>query len=97
MEGRLPDDDVAPALQPLDLGDRQAGSVRVTTISATWWAYVVHLDGPARSRWLTVPGANAADFFAQLAAGDLDDLLPGLVGELPDRAEAADRRATMRG
>jgi hypothetical protein len=97
MEGRLPDDDVAPALQPLDLGDRQAGSVRVTTISATWWAYVVRLDGPARSRWLTVPGANAADFFAQLAAGDLDDLLPGLVGELPDRAEAADRRATMRG
>ena len=97
MEGRLPDDDVAPALQPLDLGDRQAGSVRVTTISATWWAYVVRLDGPGRSRWLTVPGANAADFFAQLAAGDLDDLLPGLVGELPDRAEAADRRATMRG
>jgi hypothetical protein len=97
MEGRLPDDDVAPVLEPLDLGDRQAGSVRVTTISATWWAYVVRLDGPARSRWLTVPGSCAADFFAQLAAGDLDGLLPEVMGDPSARADAADRRATMRG
>ena len=78
MEGRLPDEEVPPPLRPLDLGDRRAGPVRVTVVSATWWAYVVRLDGPGRSRWLTVPGAWAADFFARLAAGDLDDVLPAL-------------------
>jgi len=79
MEGRLPDDGVEPPLRPLDLGDRQAGPVRVTVVSATWWAYVVRLDSGGRSRWLTVPGAWAADFFARLAEGDLDDVLAGLV------------------
>jgi hypothetical protein len=79
VEGTLPDDHVAPPLVPFEPADRHAGPVRVTVVSATWWAYVLRLDGAGGSRWLTVPGACAADFFARLAAGELDEDLAAVV------------------
>ncbi|MGY1618513.1 hypothetical protein ACI797_17390 [Geodermatophilus sp. SYSU D00691] len=84
----LPLEDPAPAasdadavgLHPLDLGGHRAGDVRTEVVSATWWAYVIRVEGPCGIRWLTLPREWATDFFARLHAGRLDDVLTALVG-----------------
>ncbi len=63
---------------PLDLRDRIAGAVRVSTVSATWWTYVLRLDSPGGTRWLTVPRAWLGSFLRELDTGRLDAALAGL-------------------
>jgi hypothetical protein len=75
----LADDDVPRVpTAPLDLSARRAGDVGVEFVNATWWTYVVKLDGP-RTRWLTVPRTWLASFLDRLDDGALDDVLAGMV------------------
>jgi hypothetical protein len=77
-------DDVAPddaprcAVDPLDLRDRRVGDVGVEVVNATWWTYVVRLEGP-RQRWLTVPRTWVRSFLERLDDGTLDEVLARLV------------------
>jgi hypothetical protein len=74
----LPDDEPRLAVDPLDLRNRQVSDVGVEIVRATWWTYVVKLDGP-RMRWLTVPRAWVRSFLDRLDDGSLDDVLARLV------------------
>ena len=75
----IPDDDEARCdVDPLDLRDRHIGDVAVEVVNATWWTYVVRLDGP-RQRWLTVPRTWVRSFLERLDDGSLDEVLARLV------------------
>jgi hypothetical protein len=74
----VPDDGPRAQPAPLDLGPRRAGDVGVEFVSATWWTYVVQLDGP-RTRWLTVPRTWLGSFLDRLDDGSLDDVLRAIV------------------
>jgi hypothetical protein len=75
----LAEDDVPRVpTAPLDLSARRAGDVGVEFVTATWWTYVVKLDGP-RARWLTVPRTWLASFLDRLDDGALDEVLAGMV------------------
>jgi hypothetical protein len=78
QEDLAPDDVPRRAVQPLALEPRRAGDVDVEFVHATWWTYVVKLDGP-RTRWLTVPRAWVRSFLDRLDDGSLDDVLAGIV------------------
>jgi hypothetical protein len=73
-----PDDEPRCALDPLDLRDRRVGEVGVEVVNATWWTYVIRLDGP-RQRWLTVPRTWVRSFLERLDDGTLDEVLGRLV------------------
>jgi hypothetical protein len=72
------DDGPRVPLAPLDLRDRVAGAVRVGVVSATWWTYVLRLDGPAASRWLTVPRPWLGSLLDGLDTGRLDGAVADL-------------------
>lgn len=78
QEVLAPDDGPRCAVVPLDLRDRQVGDVAVEVVTATWWTYVVRLEG-ARVRWLTVPRTWMGSFLDRLDDGSLDDVLTRMV------------------
>ncbi|GAA3159624.1 hypothetical protein GCM10010531_08790 [Blastococcus jejuensis] len=78
QEALAPDDGPLLAVAPLDLRDRRAGEVAVEVVNATWWTYVLRLEG-ARVRWLTVPRTWMGSFLDRLDDGSLDDVLTRLV------------------
>jgi hypothetical protein len=73
-----PDDEPRCAVDPLDLRDRRVGDVGVEIVNATWWTYVVRLEGP-RQRWLTVPRTWVRSFLDRVDDGSLDEVLSRLV------------------
>jgi hypothetical protein len=78
-QDRPPGDDEARApVVPMELSDRIVGGVRVSVVSATWWTYVLRLDGPGASRWLTVPRSWIGGFLAGVDAGRLDGVVADL-------------------
>lgn len=78
QETLAPDDGPRCAVVPLDLRDRRSGDVGVQVVNATWWTYVLRLEGP-RVRWLTVPRTWMGSFLDRLDDGTLDDSLAALV------------------
>jgi hypothetical protein len=78
QDGLAPDDGPLPAVTPLDLRDRRVGGVAVAIVNATWWTYVVRLEG-RQVRWLTVPRPWMGSFLDRLDDGTLDDVLARLV------------------
>jgi hypothetical protein len=78
QEGLAADDVPRVEPRPLDLAPRRAGEVGVEVVNATWWTYVVKLDG-LRTRWLTLPRPWVRSFLDQLDRGALDAVLASLV------------------
>ena len=78
QEALAPDDVPRVAVEAPDLGPRRAGDVDVEFVHATWWTYVVKLEG-ARVRWLTVPRTWLGSFLDRLDDGSLDDVLNRIV------------------
>jgi hypothetical protein len=93
LEQGGPEADDAPRVpvEPMHLGDRVVGGVRIEVVSATWWAYVLRLDGPAATRWLTVQRPWIAGFLTALDDGRLDAVVADLCRE-PQGAQRSQGR-----
>jgi hypothetical protein len=72
------DDEPRVPVAPMELRDRVVGDARLAVVSATWWTYVLRLDSPGATRWLTVPGPWIGSLLAEVDAGRLDGVVADL-------------------